>query len=56
MDPCLNYKIKLQEVERNILTQEELEIIINKEISIDRLDVVHDIFLFSCILDDHDIL
>lgn len=47
-DPCLNYKVKLQEVERNILTQEELEAITEKEISIDRLDVVRDIFLFSC--------
>ncbi|MEN5435831.1 site-specific integrase [Sphingobacterium faecium] len=48
MDPCLNYKIKLQEVERNILTQEELDKIANKIITIDRLDAVRDIFLFSC--------
>lgn len=48
MDPCLNYKVKLQEVERNILTQAELETIIEKQISIERLDAVRDIFLFSC--------
>lgn len=48
MDPCLNYKVKLQEVERNILTQEELEAITEKEINIERLDAVRDIFLFSC--------
>ncbi|UIR56721.1 site-specific integrase [Sphingobacterium sp. SRCM116780] len=47
-DPCLNYKVKLQEVERNILTQEELETITEKQITIERLDAVRDIFLFSC--------
>ncbi|MFD2555443.1 site-specific integrase [Sphingobacterium tabacisoli] len=47
-DPCLNYKVKLQEVERNVLTQEELETIIEKKITIERLDAVRDIFLFSC--------
>ncbi|MBL1408830.1 site-specific integrase [Sphingobacterium faecale] len=47
-DPTLNYKVKLQEVERNILTQEELKTITAKSISIARLDNVRDIFLFSC--------
>lgn len=47
-DPCLNYKVKLQEVERNVLTQEELETITEKKITIERLDAVRDIFLFSC--------
>lgn len=47
-DPCLNYKVKLQEVERNILTQDELQALAEKEINIERLDAVRDIFLFSC--------
>lgn len=47
-DPCLNYKVKLQEIERNFLTQQELEYIANKDITIERLDAVRDIFLFSC--------
>lgn len=47
-DPCLSYKVKLQEVERNFLTQQELESIINKDITIERLDLIRDIFLFAC--------
>ena len=47
-DPFLNYKAKLQPVERNILTQEELDILANKTIETYRLDTVRDIFLFSC--------
>ena len=47
-DPFLRYKTKLQEVERNVLTQEELQTIINKEIRIERLALVRDIFIFSC--------
>ena len=41
-------KSKLQEVERNMLNESELEKIINKEIQIERLDIIRDIFIFSC--------
>lgn len=47
-DPFLNYKTKLQEVERDILTQTELQILIEKDIIIDRLELIRDLFLFSC--------
>lgn len=47
-DPFLNYKISLREVERECLTQEELDRIADKEIRIPRLDQVRDIFLFCC--------
>lgn len=47
-DPFINYKIKLQEVERNFLTPAELKVLKNKAITIERLDVVRDLFLFSC--------
>ncbi|HWR93747.1 MAG TPA: site-specific integrase [Flavobacterium sp.] len=47
-DPFLNYKGKVKEVERIYLHQEEIEILINKEFKIKRLELVRDIFLFSC--------
>lgn len=47
-DPFLNYKVKLTSVEREILNDIEIQKIINKEISIERLDIVRDIFIFSC--------
>lgn len=47
-DPFINYKTKFIEIERTYLTQEELNAIINKEISFERLDLVRDIFIFSC--------
>lgn len=47
-DPFLNYKVKLQEIERNILTEQELDKLATKEITIHRLDAVRDIFLFAC--------
>ncbi|WP_134091066.1 site-specific integrase [Olivibacter sp. XZL3] len=47
-DPFLNYKTKIQEVERDILSQEELQRLMAKEINVERLAVVRDIFVFSC--------
>jgi hypothetical protein len=47
-DPFANYKSKIKEVERNFLTQDEINNIYAKEFRIDRLDQVRDIFLFSC--------
>src|SRR5690606_33395361 len=47
-DPFLHYKIKLKEVERNVLTQEELQTIMDKRIAVERLALVRDIFIFSC--------
>lgn len=47
-DPYLNYKGKVKEVERVFLSQEDIETLINKDIKIQRLDLVRDMFLFSC--------
>lgn len=47
-DPFINYKIKLEAVDRGFLTMEELNIIADKEITIKRMAQVRDVFLFSC--------
>ncbi|RXG17140.1 site-specific recombinase XerD [Leeuwenhoekiella aestuarii] len=47
-DPFLNWKAKLKIVEREFLTEDEIQRIIEKELHTERLDQVKDIFLFSC--------
>jgi site-specific recombinase XerD len=47
-DPFREFKTTYQDPNRPYLTQPELEIIENKEIKIERLRVVRDIFLFMC--------
>ena len=47
-DPFLNWKAKWKSVEREILNERELQLLLDKEISIARLDQVRDIFLFCC--------
>ena len=47
-DPFKSYKITTRETQRNFLLKNELEILQSKEIDIQRLDQVKDIFLFSC--------
>jgi len=47
-DPFVNYKAKIKEVVREFLTEKEIEDIINKEFSSERLELVRDIFVFSC--------
>ena len=47
-DPFLNYKGKVKEVERTYLTELEIEVLLNKNFKINRLELVKDIFLFSC--------
>lgn len=47
-DPFTNYKITLKEVEREYLTQEEIQAIADKEFATSRLEQVRDIFLFCC--------
>ena len=47
-NPFVNYKTKLKEVERAFLVQEEIEAISEKHFSTERLNIVKDIFLFSC--------
>jgi site-specific recombinase XerD len=47
-DPFLNYRGKVKEVERTYLTELEIEVILNKNFKVNRLELVRDIFLFSC--------
>ncbi|WP_310559177.1 site-specific integrase [Flavobacterium sp.] len=47
-DPFINYKSKIKEVVRGFLTEKEIEDIINKEFMSERLELVRDIFIFSC--------
>lgn len=47
-DPFINYKIRLQEVQKEALTYAEIKTIAEKEFSTPRLEQVRDIFLFSC--------
>lgn len=47
-DPFLNYKGKVKEIERTYLSEDEIESLLNKEFKIKRLELVRDMFLFSC--------
>ena len=47
-DPFSNYKIRIKNVNRGYLTEEEVSAIMNKKFSTDRLSNVRDIFIFSC--------
>ncbi|MFV5703413.1 site-specific integrase [Flavobacterium sp. XS2P12] len=47
-NPCSRYEGKMKEVERDFLTEEELNRIYNKRFSTERLTLVKDIFIFSC--------
>jgi len=48
IDPFANYKIRLTKVDRGYLTQDDVEKILQKQISTKRLELVRDIFIFSC--------
>jgi len=47
-DPFATIKFKLKPVDAIYLTRQELNTIINKEIGIERIDIVKDVFLFCC--------
>jgi site-specific recombinase XerD len=47
-NPFFNYKAKIKEVERVFLTDEEIQTVTKKQFTSDRLELVRDIFLFSC--------
>ncbi len=47
-DPFANYKTSLKETNRTFLSEEELDAIIDKPISIPRLAQIRDIFVFAC--------
>ncbi len=47
-DPFRSYKITTKETHRNFLLKDELETLLNKNISVQRLAQVRDLFVFSC--------
>lgn len=47
-DPFYNWKARLKTVDREFLTQEEIQRMIEKELHTTRLDQVKDIFIFCC--------
>ena len=47
-DPFMAYKVKAKKTEREFLTELELQTIQEKEFSIERLQHIKDLFLFSC--------
>lgn len=47
-DPLINYKVKFETVEREFLSQEEVDALWSKELHFDRLKLVRDMFVFSC--------
>ncbi|KAA8476828.1 site-specific recombinase XerD [Arcticibacter tournemirensis] len=47
-DPFKNYKIRHQKVDKDYLTQFELEAMEKKEFDIERLAIVRDLFVFCC--------
>ena len=49
-DPTTRYEGKMKDVERDFLTEEELNRIYNKRFLPDRLNLVKDIFIFLTIL------
>lgn len=47
-DPFLSYRMSKKEVVREILTEEEIQVVLRKSFPTDRLNNVRDIFIFSC--------
>lgn len=47
-DPFVHYKTKYKTVDREFLTDQEIQTMIEKDFKIERLNQVKDIFIFSC--------
>jgi len=47
-DPFANYKITQKAVQRECLTQQEINKLIEKEFDIERIEIVRDLFVFQC--------
>lgn len=47
-DPFYNYKVQFESVEREYLNEEEVQTLIDKDLHLDRLKLVRDMFVFSC--------
>ena len=47
-DPFMNHRFHIESVNRGFLTDEEILLIAHKQINIPRLELIRDIFIFSC--------
>lgn len=47
-DPFIQLKLKIKVVDREFLSEQELQVLMDKEFSIERINMVKDLFLFSC--------
>lgn len=47
-DPFANYKFHLETIDKDFLTDEELNLILSKKFKIERIEAVRDIFVFAC--------
>jgi len=47
-DPFFNWKARLKTVDREFLSKEEIQLMMEKNFSVKRLELVKDIFIFSC--------
>ena len=47
-DPFMNHRFHIEPVNRGFLTDEEILLIANKDLGISRLELVRDLFIFSC--------
>ena len=47
-DPFKNFKIRHQKVEKEFLTKTELDKIHKKQLAVERLEIVRDVFVFCC--------
>lgn len=47
-DPFMNFKMASKEVERDFLSEEEIEMLMSKDFRIHRLEQVRDVFAFCC--------
>lgn len=47
-DPFYNYRITQKTVDRDCLTEAELKTIVEKEMPIERLSIIRDLFVFQC--------
>lgn len=48
INPFLNYKVRLKEVKREYLSSQEIQTMLDKDFRMARLNLVRDIFIFSC--------
>ena len=49
MDPFVNISYKLDEVDLDYLDEKELDILINKQFNIERIQQVKDVYIFCCL-------